>query len=125
MVQKLREAILAARDANQLIVLNLESGGRGGPTFKPAPEHAALYESIDLKNPGTISGFIKNDGANIRILLFGSAFRRLSSECGDHDVLVNYLKRKNLLEIKNEKVKRSTDQYYVLVGFLLDETASD
>jgi hypothetical protein len=40
-------------------------------------------------------------------------------------VLVNYLKRKNLLEIRNEKVKRSSDQYYVLVGLLLDETASD
>jgi hypothetical protein len=89
------------------------------------PEHATFYQNIDLKNPGTISGFIKNDGANTRILLFHDAFHRISAECGDHDALVNYLKRKNLLEIRNEKVKRSTDQYCVLVGFKLDETASD
>jgi hypothetical protein len=123
--QKLREALRAKCNANQLVVLNLECGGRGGPTFKPAPEHAALYQDVDLKNPGTIFGFIKYDGANTRILLFHDAFRRLSGECGDHDALVGYLKRKKLLEIKSEKVRGSSDQYYVLVGtFLLDETPS-
>ena len=50
-VQKLREAILAACDANQLIVLNLESGGRGGPRFKPVPEHATLYHSRVTTSP--------------------------------------------------------------------------
>jgi hypothetical protein len=125
-LQKLRVALLATRDANQLIVLNLRPAGRGGPSFKPAPQHAALYANLDLKNPGTVYGFIKNDGE--RILLFRDAFYRLIADYGDHDGLVEYLKNKksgdkNLLDVHNERVgKGEPTPFYVLSGaFLRDE----
>jgi hypothetical protein len=118
--QKFREAILAARDASRLIVLNRQAGGRGGLTFKPAPEHAVLYQDVDLKNPGTLSGFIKNDGENTRILLYPDAFRRLAEGCGlDHVALADYLRRARLLEVKNEKVKGKPNQFYVLPRMFL------
>jgi hypothetical protein len=123
--QKLREAIHAARAANRLIVLNKESGGRGGPSFKPVSEHAVMYADLEtFKKSG--AGFIKNDGADTRLLIYPEPFRSLSAGCGlEHDAFVNYLVKRRLLELKNEKVKGKTDQYYVLVGtFLHSEPTS-
>jgi hypothetical protein len=124
-VQKLRATILAACAANRFIVLNRQLGGRGGSSFKPAPEYAVMYEDLEtFKKSG--SGFIKNDGADTRVLLYAEAFRRHTGGCGlEHDVLVNYLLHARLLEIKNESVKGKAHQYYVLAGtFLHEETVS-
>ena len=120
--QKLRQAIEAARA--KFVVLK-KHPGRGGGLFIPIPEHAIIYENpAAFKEAGTLYGFIKVDGANTRVLLYPDEFRRLSTGC-DLDALVAHLQRNGLLQIKNEKVNRRTERYYVLAdGFLRDETDS-
>jgi hypothetical protein len=117
--QKLRELILSERDANRLVVLNKEPGGRG--TFIPAPEHAVIYEALEtFKNAGTLAGFIKVDGETTRILLYAQAFHRLGAACGlAPDVLAAHLQRAKLLEIKKEKVGGKADHFYVFPGTFL------
>jgi hypothetical protein len=125
--QKLREAILTEREANRLIELKLQPGGGGGSTFKPNSECAVVYNDlVAARKAGLVGGFIKNDGHKARILLYPEAFRRCSAGCGlPHDALVEYLKRAGFLEIKNEKVKGETEQYYVLTeAFLRSETTA-
>jgi hypothetical protein len=118
--QKLREGILVARAAHQLIVLNKQPG-KGGGLFVPAPEHATMFEDLDeFKKAGTLSGFIKVDNTGTRILLYPDAFRKVSAGCGlEHDALVDYLTRSELLKIENEKVKGQTERFYVLADRII------
>jgi hypothetical protein len=115
--QKLRQAIEAERA--KFVVLK-KHPGRGGGLFIPIPEHAIIYENpAAFKEAGTLYGFIKVDGANTRVLLYPDEFRRLSTGC-DLDALVAHLQRNGLLQIKNEKVNRRTEQYYVLADIFLN-----
>jgi hypothetical protein len=118
--QKLREAILAAREAHRLIVLNKQPG-KGNGLFVPVPEHAAMFEDLEaVKKACTLLGFIKVDDTGTRILLYPDAFRKVSAGCGlEHDALIDYLTRFELLKIENEKVKGKSDRFYVLASRII------
>ncbi len=122
--QKLRDAILAERNANHILVLN-KHPGKGGGVFIPIPDHAIMFrECARFKEAGALTGFIKNDPPNTRLLIYPEAFRCLCSGCGlDHAALIAHLQRHGWLENRNEKVKGKTDRYYVLAeAFLRGET---
>ena len=117
--QKLREALLTERASNRLIELNKQAG-KGNGIFVPAPEHAVMFEGLDVfKQAGTLSGFIKNDPTmGSRILLYPDAFRRLIAGCGlDYDALVGHLERTRLLlRVGTEKVQGKSERFYVIDG---------
>jgi putative DNA primase/helicase len=121
--QRLREAIIAAYAANRLLVLN-KRPGKGGGLLVPAPEHAAMYEDLEtFKRSGC--GFVRRDGEKTDVLLYREVFRNFCAGCGmEHDAFVTYLRRAQLLEVKNAKIKGKTGEYYVLVGTFLPETTS-
>ncbi len=116
--QELRARTVAWRAADRFLILN-KRPGKGNGIFEPVPEHAIRYEDpMAFKQAGTLSGFIKMDGPESRILVYADEFRRLT-EGLDHDGLVAHLQRAGWLTIKKEKVKGRPDTYYVLAEAFL------
>jgi len=122
--QKLRERIAAARQADRFITLN-KHPGKGGGKLVPAPEHAIKFEDPGVfRAAGALSGFIKIDGPDQRILIYRDEFHRLT-EGFDRDALIAHLQRTGALTIKNEKIKGETKSYAVLREvFVRGETKS-